>query len=165
MDTKLHIKKLVEHIISKPNLKHAAQYFYINEHSLEYGDTKIRPNAKEHKLWTPCKDRKHRCFLMIQLVDNKCLRIHHVLDDAEKWLKMGKYTSLHLSQPQTYATERGAKDQFQGAIEINLSDIRKIVEHDPIIDKITNLIKDITDETVDRKLNFRRYQRDGHNNI
>lgn len=148
---------LVEHIIKTPNIKHPANHFTIGVHPSEYGDTSIRPKAKEHKLWTPCNDRRHRCFLIIQLVANslRILRIHHVLDDAEKWLKTRSYTSLTFSQPQTYAAERGAKDQFKGAIEISLSDIS---DEEAILKKgleIKQLIIDITNETVMRGQNLR----------
>lgn len=146
------IKDLVKHIIKKPNVKHPTKHFVIDKNSSEYGDTRIRPKAKEHKLWTPFKNPRYRCFLMIQLLDNT-LRIHHVLDGAEKWLRNKGYASLNFSQPQTFASERGDKDQFMEAIEISLNSIGN---EEACIEKIKQLIIDITDETIRRGLNLRR---------
>ena len=89
---------------------------------------------------------------------NNCFRIHHVLNDAAKWLKMGEYTSLNLYPPKTFATERGGKDQFEGIIEICLSGVHDgtaSINKDHRIKELIKLIVDITDETVSRKLNLR----------
>ncbi len=82
----------------------------------------------------------------------KTLRIHHVLDGAEKWLRNKGYANLDFSQPQTFAAERGANDQFKGAIEISFDDIHN---EEAFIERIKQLIVDITNETINRGLNLR----------
>jgi hypothetical protein len=156
MDTQmLDIKDLVKHILKQPNIKHPMKHFVIDKYLSEYGDTKIRPKSKEHKLWTPFKDlkyQKYRCFLMIQLSDNTLI-IHHLLDGAENCLRNKDYASFTFSQPQTFASERGDKDQFIQAIEISLNSIGN---EEACIEVIEHLIIDITDETIRRGLNLRR---------
>lgn len=154
----LDIRELVIHIINNPDIRHSAKFFAIGDHPSEYNDTKFKP--KEHKLWTPRKTPKYRCFYIIQNIDNRIFRMHHVLDNAEECLNDMGHSYLNFVESQTYAAMRRTKDQFEGAIEISLNNLPNFTEttnEQSVLQKafkIKKVIIDITDETVRRGLHL-----------
>jgi hypothetical protein len=146
------IKELIEHILINPNKKHTEKKFVIGNHSSEYGDTERDSEEKEHKLWTPfIKRGTYRCFLIIQFKD-EILTINYVLDHP-KYLLENKpyYNYLKFGPPSTYAAKLGTEKQFKGSIEIYLD---KLGDKKAGVEIIKEMIIDITDETVLKKLNL-----------
>lgn len=149
------IEKLILHIIDSPNAIPRSKYFKIGDYSSEYGTTDIKSKAREHKLWTPCKDRKHQCFLIMQQQDS-FLIIQHVLDDINNITKKMRPLIIKTFPSQTLATRCNAKDQFKGSLEINIKDINS---NKSMISTICKLITSITDKTIEDNLNKRKKSR------
>jgi hypothetical protein len=139
----LDMSDFLLHVIKNSERSYSEKIFSINGIQCEYSDTKFKP--KEHKLWTPLKKSKYRCFLMLQLF-GKELRIHHILNNVKELLKT---YNLNYFDPQTHATKCNAKDQFKGYL---LVDIRKID-----IEKLKEIIYIVTAETVKSNMNFRKF--------
>jgi hypothetical protein len=152
---KTDIEELIKHILNNPDAECTTKKFTLGAHSSEYKAADIQ-DVKEHKLRTPFRDNNSLCFLIIQFV-GKTFTIQHVLEHLEYLLKNKHYYSHLIFCPSsTYAAKNDSKDQFEGSIEINLGNIS---DKEYGVEIIKELIIDITDETVSKKLNLRRNKR------
>lgn len=150
------IEDLISHIIENPNSKAPSEHYKIGDHPSQYGTTNVKSKSKgrEHKLWTPCKDSNHVCFLILKQHDD-VFKIQHVLDDIDidEITQENRPIILKRSPSQSLATSCNTKDQFTGSLEIDLKDIQS---NESPTGSIRDLVVSIIDKTIEKDLNKRR---------
>jgi len=141
--------ELLYHIVNHPNSTHPDEIFNIENNIIEYGTTKIKRDTKEHKFWTPKKNSRYRCYMIIQRIGN-ILRVQHVLDSVVEQPMIFDVLHKHVQKTNTLATACRAKDQFKSSIEIEIPNSSNM---DDWIDKIYNYISSITKMVIENRLN------------
>lgn len=148
------IGQFVKHIIRNPGADYPEDIFCMGEWETEYSSTECRKSdirGKEHKLWTPRKDGKHRCFLILEMDKDGNVRITHCLETPEQLLESKRTESWVFLPPQTLASRAGGSDQFEGTIKVPLTGDGNQASYAQLAETLIA----ITDETVKRRLHMR----------
>ena len=156
---------LLDHIHRYPTERYIERYveegdprafFEIGEHKVEYDSTEVSTFginvAREHKLWSPKRNRKHdlkklkpapRCYCIIHYVHKKfCITNMIPKEELEELLTRKGHEILKFGPPNTL----DAKTRTSFTCSVDLK---------PILQDVRQVVKSITDESVRRGLNRR----------